>query len=320
MNLCDRLRDLRSRVFGHRGRAAFARALAISPSTYNYYEKGRCPPAALLARAAEVTGASPDWLLTGRGEPFPQGPTDATDTGLSQQAGKVLDRFARLASGPGETAAARAALRGLLERIERTLPPQPPAWTPSPVAAKPTQVPILGRTAAGILAPWERFFAGHQDPANLDRLLRQVEGRPGRQRSGSLAAADPQTESEATPGDAAPVLIQLSEPTPDGVAEFVDLASLGPAAPGTFALRVDGDSMAPRIRDGDIVVGRRGAPPEPGRTAIVQIRGHIGVTVKLWRPEGDAVHLVPINEAYESARFRRGDVLWACRVLWVVRL
>lgn len=189
----------------------------------------------------------------------------------------------------------------------------------SPVAPNPTRVPILGRTAAGILAPWLDFFAGHDDPANLDRLIHQVEGKPGRHRSADLTAADPQLDSHVDP-DAPAMLVQLSEPAPDGIAEFIDLPGLGAAAPGTFALRVDGDSMAPRIRDGDVVVARRDAAPEPGRTALVKVRGHVGVTLKLWRPEADEVHLIPINEAYESARFPLADILWACCVLWVVRL
>jgi len=237
---------------------------------------------------------------------------------LSQQADLILDRFSHLTAGAPD-AAAHAALKGLLERIEKTLPPTRLTWHPSAIAVRPTQIPILGRTAAGILAPWDQFFAGHKDPDELGRLLEAVEGSAGRQRPGHLAAADPQNESQ-TAGDVTATLVQLSEPTADGIVEFVDLGSLGPQPAGTFALRVDGDSMMPRIQNGDLVVGRRNVPPEPGRTAIVQVRGQIGVTVKLWRPDGNDIHLVPVNEAYEPMRLQQDDVVWACRVLWVVRL
>ncbi|MBE3070419.1 MAG: helix-turn-helix transcriptional regulator, partial [Planctomycetes bacterium] len=82
-SLSERLCHLRQLVFGQRGRAAFARAVGVSPSTYNYYEKGRPPPTELLARAAEVTGADLTWLVTGRGEPFSDGTAGGCDIGLS---------------------------------------------------------------------------------------------------------------------------------------------------------------------------------------------------------------------------------------------
>ena len=45
----------------------FAALLHLSPSTYNYYEKGRIPPVDVLDRAARVTGVPLLWLI--RGEP-----------------------------------------------------------------------------------------------------------------------------------------------------------------------------------------------------------------------------------------------------------
>ena len=319
VGVCERLRRLREEAFGKRGRAAFARALGVSPSTYHYYEKGRPPPVELLARAAEVTGASAEWVLSGRGEPFPDRPGAAGDIGLSQQARDALARFAEGASAAPHAAAARAALGRLLAEIQHALPAGDSAWRPGPCTVKPTYVPIIGRTAAGLVARWEHFFAGKEDPDVLERQLRAVEGKPARQRRADMEPADPAGEA-MQPRETRAVLVQLSEPTPDGCLEFVDLAALGTVEPGTFGLRVDGDSMAPRILDNDIVLARRSAAPEAGRTAVVKLKGHVGVTVKLWRPESNRVHLVPVNEAYDPTVCRREDVLWACRVLWVVRL
>jgi len=316
---CQRLERLRQEVFGPRGRATFARALGVSPSTYNYYEKDRLPPADLLARAADVTGADPEWLLTGRGDPFPTTPSKGGDTGLSQDPEDILARFADRAGATPKGAAARAALERLLSEIRRALPPAENLWEPYLATVKPTCVPIIGRTAAGLLARWEDFFAGRDESQTLDRLISRLEGKAGRRRPADMQSADPGLQSETSLAREAS-LIQLSEPTPDGCVEFVDLAGLQKIAPGTFGLRVDGDSMAPRILDRDVVISRRDALPEPGQTAIVQLRGRVGVTVKLWRPEGDRVHLIPINEAYDPMVCRRDDVLWACRVLGVVRL
>jgi len=316
-NVSARLAWLRQETFGPRGRAAFARAVGVSPSTYNYYEKGREPPADLLARAADATGASLDWLVAGRGVPFPSPLGDDRARMLSHPGQAIAARFAEAASGRG-AAAARASLQDLVARVERAFP-TPVSWSTHTVPPTPTCIPILGRTAAGILAPWEAYFDGEDDPRALEALIDRVAGRSGRARPGDIRVADHQDEA-AEPADRTAMLIQLSEPTADGVAEFVDVPALGTRAAGSFALRVDGDSMAPRIRDGDVVVTRRDAPPEAGRTAVVKVRGRVGVTVKVWRAEGEAVHLVRINEAYEPLALSRSDVLGAWRVLWVVRL
>jgi len=317
--LSDRLRHLRSMVFGERGRAAFARALGVSPSTYNYYEKGRSPPADLLARAAEVTGADLKWLLTGTGDPFPETGAEAGDITLSHQAQEILGRLSPGSGAPHASAAAQAALRALLARMEKVFPAGKEPWHPQTPQVKPTSVPVLGRTAAGIPAPWERFFAGQDDPRIFESLVQRLEGKTVMGRSGAVAPADPQYESDG-PRDSTALLVQLSAPTAEGIVEYVDLPGLGPLGPGAFALRVDGDSMSPRILDGDIVVSRRDAVSQSGQTAIVKIRGRIGVTVKLWRPEGDCVHLIPINESHQPTVLRRSEIVWASRVLWVVRL
>jgi transcriptional regulator with XRE-family HTH domain len=65
--ICDRLKQVRIQVCGPRGQSHFAALLNLSPSTYNYYEKGRIPPVDVLDRAARVTGAPLMWLI--RGEP-----------------------------------------------------------------------------------------------------------------------------------------------------------------------------------------------------------------------------------------------------------
>ena len=65
--ICERLKQVRVQVCGPRGQSHFAALLHLSPSTYNYYEKGRIPPVDVLDRAARVTGAPLLWLI--RGEP-----------------------------------------------------------------------------------------------------------------------------------------------------------------------------------------------------------------------------------------------------------
>jgi len=65
--ICERLKQVRVHVCGPRGQSHFAALLKLSPSTYNYYEKGRIPPVDVLDRASRMTEAPLLWLI--RGEP-----------------------------------------------------------------------------------------------------------------------------------------------------------------------------------------------------------------------------------------------------------
>ena len=65
--ICERLKQVRIQVCGSRGQSHFAALLQLSPSTYNYYEKGRIPPVDVLDRAARITNVPLLWLI--RGEP-----------------------------------------------------------------------------------------------------------------------------------------------------------------------------------------------------------------------------------------------------------
>src|SRR3569832_641983 len=68
--ICERLKQVRVQVCGARGQSHFASLLHLSPSTYNYYEKGRVPPVDVLDRAARVNGAPLLWLIRGEPEYF----------------------------------------------------------------------------------------------------------------------------------------------------------------------------------------------------------------------------------------------------------
>src|ERR1035437_5719268 len=63
--MCEPLKQVRVQVCGARGQSHFAALLHLSPSTYNYYEKGRVPPVDVLDRASQVTGAPLLWLIGG---------------------------------------------------------------------------------------------------------------------------------------------------------------------------------------------------------------------------------------------------------------
>ena len=103
-DIIQRIVRIRVELCGPRGKAAFARQLGVSPSTYQSYESSRVPPADALARIADLAGVDLRWLVTGQVAP------EAT-IGVSHP---VIQRAARLLADRPNAAAALAAFVDIL--------------------------------------------------------------------------------------------------------------------------------------------------------------------------------------------------------------
>jgi len=361
--ICRRVVELRLKAAGPRGKSKFAKQLGISPSTYDYYEGSRIPPAEMLVRIAEVAGADLHWLLTGQ-------PGAAA---LGAEDHPVLRRVAKLLADCPDAAGALGAFVDLLIEARkfpakaqehktadenRSMGVSPvesvgtrdqhgrdgrathrraaggqvlgtPLGGPRPngdarATGRESWIPILGRTAAGVA----RFWGKGEDVSGLTILADLVARHAGQtpQAVRPAVATEAGTEAEAwagTEADAHPPagvqLVTLSAPDQRDAVEFVAAEAIKRRYPDAFALRVDGDSMAPQILQGDVVVLSPSVPADDGRAAVVQAAGQIGVTCKLYRKSGGHVHLVPVNSRYEIADVPAGQVEWALRVLARVR-
>lgn len=80
-----------------------------------------------------------------------------------------------------------------------------------------------------------------------------------------------------------------------------------------FALRVKGDSMFPKLEEGDTILVRRCAAVEPGAIAVVLCSGG-EATVKKVYPGDGWIDLIPINPEYPTRRIG-GEALSECRIL-----
>lgn len=69
-----------------------------------------------------------------------------------------------------------------------------------------------------------------------------------------------------------------------------------------FALRIKGDSMSPRIMDGDTVIVRKQEDAESGQIVIAVVNGEEGVCKRLIKFNGGIV-LQSLNPAYEPMTF-----------------
>lgn len=76
--------------------------------------------------------------------------------------------------------------------------------------------------------------------------------------------------------------------------------------PDMMCIKVTGDSMYPKIEDGDIIVVRRQPSVDNGQIAVVLIDGEDGVVKKI-NAGKDFIELISINPMYPPRRFEDED-------------
>lgn len=74
-----------------------------------------------------------------------------------------------------------------------------------------------------------------------------------------------------------------------------------------FALQIKGDSMEPRIKDGDVVIVRKQSNIDSGQIGIVCING-CDATCKKIRVEPSGIVLIPFNNLYEPVYYSNKDI------------
>jgi transcriptional regulator with XRE-family HTH domain len=306
--IIGRIRFLREQYAGERGRSKFARALGLSASTYNYYENDRLPPINILLKICEVTGGDLEWLLTGQRteKKLSFGPYSE----LLQKLGDLLTE------NPDLTEPVLAFIELLCQKkgIEKQF--YPPVVPTKP--AQPGWIPVLGRTAAGIVHFWDETFLPEPRQAltELEELVKKHIGKPIIGSIDGMVSVDLQARDLLNGIKRQKVnLIQVSGQDNQQIVEFVQCKDVHKLFPDSFALQIDGDSMSPRINDGDIVVLSPSVPAAQGQIGVARVSNQIGVTCKLIRTTESSVHLIPINEKFETKIVPKKDLLWALAVL-----
>ncbi len=107
------------------------------------------------------------------------------------------------------------------------------------------------------------------------------------------------------------VLGDVAAGTPiEAIEDIVDQEEipLDMAAQGEhFGLRIRGDSMEPKISDGDVVIVRRQTDVEDGNVAVVLVNGD-SATVKRIRKRTDGILLIPFNQMYEPTFYSNAEI------------
>jgi SOS-response transcriptional repressor LexA len=303
-SIIQRVILLRTQFAGPRGKSKFAQTLGISPSTYNYYEQDRLAPIPVLLKICEITGADLNWLLTGV---HYSNSSQSQNNQDSRLISKIQDM---LASNPCCVSALEAFVDLLIsdrqnqkQRFETTF------------QARNSLIPVLGRTAAGMVGSWDQtMLKPDRVVTELSQLVEKYTGTKILENT----TAGIQIDFSVLPSlkelkNSQASLVQVQSDLE--ISQFIECNELAQKFPDCFALQVDGDSMAPRIRDGHLVILSPSIPAIDGQAAVVHIKNQIGVTCKLIRHEGDTVHLIPINEKFETKVVPREKLNWALAVL-----
>ena len=102
---------------------------------------------------------------------------------------------------------------------------------------------------------------------------------------------------------------------PDYVEKYITVDDIKDT--NAFALEVKGNSMAPRIEDGDIIVVSPKLESRTGDICVVRVNDED--TVKRVKIEDQYLHLIPLNPEYEPMVVKKKDVTFVWRVVKVIK-
>lgn len=88
------------------------------------------------------------------------------------------------------------------------------------------------------------------------------------------------------------------------------------AGEGAYALQVQGDSMLPLYRDGDVLIVEPGAQVRKGDRVVVKIiSGEVTAKVLASRST-EAIELVSLNPAHPDRTVSTAEIEWMARIVW----
>lgn len=110
-----------------------------------------------------------------------------------------------------------------------------------------------------------------------------------------------------------PVLGRVQAGIPiDAQEEIVDWEEITPDMAITgefFGLRINGDSMQPRMVEGDVVLVRQQSDAESGDVVIALVNGNEATIKKLIKYEDGGIALVAFNPLYQPMRFSEREIV-----------
>ena len=85
---------------------------------------------------------------------------------------------------------------------------------------------------------------------------------------------------------------------------------------GAYALEVQGESMLPLYRDGDILIVEPGAQIRKNDRVVVKTREGEVMAKVLLRQSAKSIELMSLNPEHPNRSFDLADVEWIARIIW----
>ena len=98
--------------------------------------------------------------------------------------------------------------------------------------------------------------------------------------------------------------------------DVVDFPAQPSDRPGVYALEVQGDSMMPLYRDGDILIVEPGAQIRRGDRVVVRSREGEVMAKVLNRQTPKSVELISLNPDHPNRSFDVNEIDWIARIIW----
>jgi phage repressor protein C with HTH and peptisase S24 domain len=86
--------------------------------------------------------------------------------------------------------------------------------------------------------------------------------------------------------------------------------------PGVYALEVQGESMMPLYRDGDVLIVEPGAQVRRGDRVVLKTREGEVMAKVLARQSARTIELMSLNPEHANRSFDLADVEWMARIIW----
>jgi len=300
--LAQRIRALRRRHFGPRGKAEFARKLGLRLEEYERFEGGKLPPGELMVRMCELTGEDLQWLLTGvaaRG-------TVVISEARSRHRNLLTQIAQALDARPGLAAPLEAFLELLLRGESVRQQAAPKLATPAPSEL----IPLFGRDEWPEELPEPDGSGGHV----LAPVLPQEPLTTAERRSASLA--EPAMEYDRSTLSTVTV---LAVPEATGLARrFVQSREVARCFPTIFGVVQDDATMEPMFIVGDLLLVAVGVGPRIGRPALCKFADRANDRCRVWLGEdGQYVQLGRVSDG-QHEQVPRAELRWSLEVLYRV--
>ncbi|GJD42435.1 LexA repressor [Methylobacterium cerastii] len=144
--------------------------------------------------------------------------------------------------------------------------------------------------------------------ASLDDFLRLIEAREGPPRATVPLIG-------LTQAGAGRQFTDEGMPTGGPGWEEIEFPDLGEER--AFALEVQGESMLPLFRDGDVLIVSPSAGVRKGDRVVVRLHSGEVIAKELRRRTARTVELASLNPEHDDRTLNVGEIAWIGRVMWI---